>query len=85
MGNNANPTCPTRIGLCNNNYLPKMWAAKVTYEFRADHHIFRSESIPGLFIASKDKNKAFAQLVPVIKGIILASTGQNVRVFLGAN
>lgn len=74
---------PINFALCDDGIPPKVWFAKITHEFKNGHHVFKSDSIPGLFIADKDAKKAFSQIVPAILGLVFASTGQKVQAFFG--
>ncbi len=75
-------TTPMNLAVCDDGSPPRIWFAKISHEFKNEHHVFKSEQIPGLFIADKDSMRAFAQLVPTIMGLILANTGHKVKIFL---
>jgi hypothetical protein len=76
-------TNPMNLAVCDDGNPPRIWFAKISHEFKNDHHVFKSDSIPGLFIAHQDPMKAFGQIIPTLKALILANTGQNVTVSLG--
>ena len=76
---------PMNVRLVDNGNPPKVWIAHVSHEFKNGHHVFKSDSISGLFIAHQDPRKALAQLIPTITSLIFANTGENVRVFLGVD
>lgn len=49
---------------------PESFYAPITYSSVDGYHVFTSERIQGLFIASKDPQKALRQLVPTIEALL---------------
>lgn len=71
------------VALCDDGNPPNVWVARITYEFTEGCHIFTSDQIPGLFIATPDPKKAFQQLRPTIETLINKNHSVNCAVLLG--
>ena len=53
---------------------------RVSYEHAEDYHIFTSAEVGGLFIASKDQEKAFDSVAPAIEALVLEAEGTSMVV-----
>ncbi len=73
------------IGVCNTGSPPNYWVALIKYECTDDGlHIFSSDSIPGLLVASKDAKTVMRQLQPTIEALLKANLKvEKCSVFLG--
>lgn len=58
------------VQLTDNDIPPKVWIAKVDYINKNGLHIFTSEAIPGLLIASRDAEKAFNLIAPSVEALV---------------
>ena len=62
---------------------PELWVARIKHECIDGCHIFTSEQIPGLLLASRDACTLTSQLVPTIKKLIKLNKGVDCFVALG--
>lgn len=59
--------------------MPKT-SIKVQYKFADDWHVFFSDDLAGLYVASKNPRKALKDVVPAIEQLIELDGGVKVRV-----
>lgn len=62
---------------------PKVSIAYIQYKNIDGCHVFTSEQIEGLFIATPDSVKALSQLVPTIKTILKLQSNSDYEIELG--
>jgi hypothetical protein len=65
------------ITLCDDGVPPTIWVAKISYEFRDNHHIFTSDEIEGFYVVSKDGENALNQILPSIEALIKHNYDKN--------
>lgn len=54
---------------------PETYSVQVDYKNKDGYHIFTSDAVPGLFIASQDGGKALCQLCPAIERLVKHNLG----------
>lgn len=59
-----------KVNVSDNGNPPETWVVQIHYEFRNGYHVFTSQDISGLLIASKDAKKAFNQILPSVESLI---------------
>jgi hypothetical protein len=64
---------------------PFVWAVEIKHAFKDNCHVFTSDKIPGLLVASRSLEKAIAQLPVVIKELVKRNKGFECDVTLGGN
>ena len=69
--------------LCDDGNPPKVWVARIKHEFVDGCHIFTSDDVSGLLIASRDAMKAVRQLEPTIRALIQLNHKMNCTVEVG--
>lgn len=62
--------------------MAKMFTIKVNYRQVEDYHVFTSEDLYGLYVASKDPEIAFDRLVPSVVELVKLNYDMNVSVDL---
>lgn len=71
------------VTMKDNGSPPTVWIARISYEHADGLHIFTSNQILGLLVASRNARQAIDQLVPTITALIKANDGRELTVELG--